>query len=96
MKTQMKFALTAAAFLAVMNVAAMAGDVQGDAYGCDELWSMRNQIFKGGGYCFKSGKAIQQFGNAGCLFDDEHAVPLSDIDRQTLSAIRKSERRQSC
>lgn len=97
MKTQLTLAMAAAAAcLTLTNISAIAGDVQGDAYGCNELWSLRNQIFKANGYCFKSPKAIKLFGNAGCKFDAETAVPLSDQDRQTLIAIKKSERRQSC
>ena len=97
MKTSMTLAIAALTALgAAATVPAKAGDVQGDAYGCDELWTMRNEIFKAGGYCFKSPRAIKQFGNAGCQHDDEFDVPLSGRDRETLSAIKKSECRQSC
>lgn len=96
MKTYVVFAVMTGALLASGTAAVRAGDVQGDAYGCDELWTMRNEIFKSGGYCFKSPRAIKQFGNAGCQYDIEFDVPVSDRDRQTLSAIKKSERRQSC
>jgi hypothetical protein len=29
------------------------------------------------GYCFKTPRAIQMFGNASCCYDWEHEVPLS-------------------
>ena len=80
----------------VTSLPARAGDVQGDAYGCDELWTLRNQIFKANGYCFKSPRAIKQFGNAGCQFDAEADVPLSTQDRLTLRDIKRSAKRQSC
>jgi hypothetical protein len=90
------FLLSAMTVTTVTSLPVHAGDVQGDAYGCDELWTLRNQIFKANGYCFKSPKAIKQFGNAGCQFDAEADVPLSKQDRQVLRDIKKSERRQSC
>ena len=96
MKISTTLVLAAFVSLAAAALPVKAGDVQGDAYGCDELWTMRNEIFKGGGYCFKSPRAIKQFGNAGCQYDSEYDVPLSDRDRETLSAIKKSERRQGC
>ncbi len=82
--------------LALPMTAAAAGDIQGDAYSCKELWVMRNQIFKANGYCFKSGRAIAHFGNAGCKYDSEAAVPKSDIDRVVLRDIRLSATRQGC
>lgn len=81
---------------AAMMPPVFAGDIQGDAYECKDLWSMRNQIYKSNGYCFKTSKAIAAFGNAGCRFDKLALVPLSENDRQVLSDIRKSERRQGC
>src|SRR6266571_3665323 len=43
---------------------------------CEQLWVERNTIFKARGYCFKTPRAISYFGNAGCLYDDEAALPL--------------------
>ena len=83
-------------FAVMWTPLAMAGDIQGDAYACDELWQMRNTIYKSNGYCFRSPKAIAAFGNAGCLYDDESAVPVSDNDRLVLKDIRRSEARQGC
>jgi hypothetical protein len=36
-------------------------------------------IFKAARYCFKTQRAIQEFGNAGCQYDDLTSVPLSEI-----------------
>jgi YARHG domain len=94
--SRLALVLAVSAAAASAAAPAVAGDVQGDAYSCQELWQMRNAIYKSGGYCFKTPKTIQTFGNAGCLYDNEAEVPISDIDRDTLAQIRKSEKRQSC
>lgn len=88
--------LMLAAGLVAAASSVQAGDVQGDAYDCQELWRMRNQIYKAGGLCFASPKAIAEFGNAGCRHDRQDDVRLTDADRTTLAQISKSERRQSC
>lgn len=90
--------LTALATLGMMSapIPARAGDIQGDAYSCEELWVMRNQIFKNAGYCFKTEKAITYFGNGGCTYDHQDDVPLSDIDRIVIRDAKKSEARQGC
>jgi len=63
---------------------------------CDELWFARNTIFKEGGYCFQTPRAIRAFGNAGCMYDDIQDVPLSERDRRTVEAIQQDERRMRC
>jgi len=88
------FALGLAAAAALES--AKAGDIQGDAYSCAELWRLRNETYKNRGYCFKTARAIAEFGKAGCLYDDVNAVPLSNQDRLVLRDIRRSERRQGC
>ena len=89
-------ALGLAVTVAAFAPAATAGDIQGDAYECNELWSMRNQVYKDGGYCFKTTKAISHFGNAGCQYNSLSEVPLSENQRIVLRDIKRSERRQHC
>jgi hypothetical protein len=91
-------ALAAALVLIPLALAkpAAAGDVQVDAYDCQELWVMRNQIYKDNGYCFTTPRAITYFGIGGCSYDTEESVPLSKMERRTIDAIRASEARQSC
>lgn len=89
------FAIVFAVAAALAPLAA-AGDIQGDAYDCNELWRMRNAMFKEAGYCFKSPRAIALFGNAGCRFDSDADVPFSDNQRAVLSDIKRSEKRQAC
>ncbi len=96
MKSFIPYALATSMLLGFATVPVRAGDIQGDAYDCQDLWSMRNHIFKTGGYCFKYPRAIKAFGNAGCSFDTQADVPLSDNDRLILRDIRKSEARQHC
>jgi hypothetical protein len=80
----------------VLVQSAAAGDVQGDAYDCQELWVMRNQIYKDAGYCFTTPRAVTYFGIGGCQYTTEAGVPLSNMERSTIDAIRASEARQSC
>lgn len=96
MKTYLMPVLAALVTAAACAAPASAGDIQGDAYECKDLWVMRNEIYKNGGYCFKSTKAINYFGNAGCSYDRLGLVPVSNQDRSVLADIKKSERRQGC
>lgn len=82
--------------LAASAIPVHAGDIQGDAYDCGELWAMKNQIYKDRGYCFKTAKAIEKFGNEGCQYESQSDVPLSDVDRTVISDIKHSMKRQGC
>jgi hypothetical protein len=82
----------------------LAGAVAGLAAGiaparastCFDLWVQRNSIYKAYGYCFKTSKAINYFGNAGCSYDNEGDIPLSHADRSTILAIKKTEQSLGC
>lgn len=63
---------------------------------CDDLWYERNAAFKAAGYCFRSPRGIQTFGNAGCRYDDEADVPLSARQREQVAQVRATERRFGC
>jgi YARHG domain-containing protein len=63
---------------------------------CQQLWVERNSIYKSGGYCFKTPRAIAHFGNAGCLHDSEGDVPLSAAQRRHIGSIVAEERAQAC
>jgi clan AA aspartic protease (TIGR02281 family) len=63
---------------------------------CDQLWYQRNSIYKANGYCFRTSRAIQAFGNAGCSYNNDQDVPLSAKDRQTLDMIQGLERSKGC
>ena len=96
MKSALILAIAAAASLSSTLVPARAGDVQGDAYDCNELWVMRNQIYKDNGLCFKSTKAVTYFGNGGCSHGSLSELSLSNQEHSVLKDIKKSEARQSC
>jgi hypothetical protein len=51
---------------------------------------------KAAGFCFKTFRAISAFGNAGCRYDNEYNVPLSQKDRNLVEAIRREERYRRC
>ncbi|KAB1071205.1 YARHG domain-containing protein [Methylobacterium planeticum] len=63
---------------------------------CDELWGERNAVYAEAGYCFRTPRGIQAFGNAGCRFDEIRDVPLSARDRQKVSAIVREKQRSGC
>ena len=63
---------------------------------CSSLWLERNTYYKDAGYCFKTPRAISQFGNAGCLYDDQNAVPLPRPIRDRISAISRVEHMLGC
>lgn len=63
---------------------------------CEGLWIARNEIYKAGGYCFRTQRAIAAFGNAGCRYDDIQDVPLSANDRRAVADIVRQERMMGC
>lgn len=63
---------------------------------CDKLWYQRNSIFKAARYCFHTPRALRVFGNAGCKYDNQHDLSLSDSDRRVVSMIQQAERMKHC
>ena len=63
---------------------------------CQPLWEVRNWIYKERGYCFRTPKAIEAFGNAGCRYDDVAQVPLNEIERANMKAIKSVEAKKGC
>lgn len=66
------------------------------AQSCQDLWVERNQYYKDAGYCFRTQRAIKYFGNAGCRYDDEGAVPLPRGVRNRIADITRAERNLGC
>jgi hypothetical protein len=66
------------------------------AQSCQDLWVERNSYYKEAGYCFKTARAISYFGNAGCVYDNEAAVPLSRGVRARIAQIVRLEREMGC
>jgi hypothetical protein len=67
-----------------------------EALGCEQLWTVRNGIFHSRGYCFKTDRAKEAFGNEGCEYEDESAVPLNDYERANVKSIRDAEALRGC
>ena len=63
---------------------------------CSVPWELRNGIYKENGYCFRTARAISVFGHAGCAYDDVAAVPLNDVERRNIAAIRSVENSKGC
>lgn len=88
-----------AAMVMAVTLAAAAPVLAGDGpefWSCGELWRSRNQIYKDGGYCFRTARGIRAFGNAGCQFDDVSDVPLSANQRREVAEIQRYERIRGC
>jgi YARHG domain len=63
---------------------------------CDWLWTMRNAVYKGSGYCFHTPHGITVFGNAGCQYDAIDLVPLNAIERANIATIEQVEASKNC
>ena len=63
---------------------------------CDQLWVARNSVYKAHGYCFKTQRAIQHFGNGGCTFQNEGDIPLTQAERSLIAQYGAQERAQGC
>lgn len=66
------------------------------ASSCGDLWYRRNAIYKAAGYCFKTARAIQAFGNAGCMYDSVDEVLLSPVQHRIVADIISQERAWGC
>jgi hypothetical protein len=64
--------------------------------GCQQLWEVRNMIYKQNGYCFTTRRAIETLGNDGCTEDNQAAVRLNAYERYNVQAIRMMESRKGC
>jgi hypothetical protein len=63
---------------------------------CDQLWVARNSIYKARGYCFKTQRGIQYFGNGGCMHRNENDVPFTQAERTLIAQYLAQERAQGC
>ncbi len=78
------------------GVGVVAGALPARADACFDFWVERNSIYKAYGYCFKTAKAINYFGNAGCQYDSEGDIPMSSDDRNHVLSIKKREQQLGC
>jgi YARHG domain-containing protein len=89
----MRWFITGTIAAAILAAAAVAAQAQGI---CQSLWVERNSIYKEAGYCFKTARAINYFGNGGCRYDVEAALPLSQSQRAQIGRILAMERANGC
>jgi YARHG domain len=66
------------------------------AQNCEQLWVERNSYYKAHGYCFKTQRAIEYFGNGGCSIQNEEDVPLTPRERNRIQQIKGQERALGC
>ncbi len=66
------------------------------AQACQEWWEERNGIYADAGYCFKTRRAIEHFGNRGCRYHNEGSVPLTQQQRNRVAQLTALERRNGC
>jgi hypothetical protein len=81
--------LLAAALLPAMARIALAQD-------CHQLWVERNSYYKELGYCFKTQRAIEYFGNGGCRIRNQSEVALTPSQRARIDQIQSIERSRGC
>ena len=81
--------------LAVVSFIGLSGTAA-QAQSCGDLWYERNAIYKQYGYCFRTSRAIRQFGNAGCQYDNPRDLRMSRGDRARIDRIVREERAMGC
>ena len=86
--------LIAAALLGIVTASTTAAPAA--AQSCEGLWVERNSIYKEYGYCFKTQRAIAYFGNAGCMYEYEGAIPFPPGVRGRINQIVRMERAMGC
>jgi hypothetical protein len=64
--------------------------------GCQNLYTLRNVIYRDNGYCFKTARAIAELGNEGCIHDDADAVPLNAYERANVELVKRVETAKNC
>ena len=78
----------------LLGIAAMPAPARAET--CDDLWYARNEIYKAQGYCFRTRRGIEAFGNAGCQYDNAEELPLSNSQRRSIAEIQREERARRC
>jgi hypothetical protein len=63
---------------------------------CEFLYQMRNRIYQENGYCFATARGIATFGNDGCRYRSDEAVPMNRIERTNVATIKRAEAALGC
>ena len=64
------------------------------AFGCDQLWVARNEIFARQGYCFSTPRGRQVFGTDGCTTSSQDI--LSPLEKRNVQVIQLVEKSRGC
>ena len=64
------------------------------AFGCEEMWFVRNLIFDRAGYCFNSPLGQAVFDNSDCQTGVQ--IELEPIDAEVVAMIRSNEAAEGC
>ena len=81
---------------AAVVAAATLGSPPARAQDCQALWVERNSYYKNAGYCFRTQRAIQYFGNGGCYIYDERQLQFRPGVWARIQQIRQIERAMGC
>jgi hypothetical protein len=63
---------------------------------CEELWMERNQYYKAAGFCFRTTRGVEYFGNDGCRYYSERDLRFPGSIRARIAEIMWLERRNRC
>ena len=63
---------------------------------CENLWLVRNRIFADNGYCFKTARGKEIFGNGSCSVDDADQVKMNSYEWANITAIGEVEQEMGC
>ena len=63
---------------------------------CSALWELRNVIYFDNGYCFKTKRAINFFGNDECEYDDAEDIEFSKVEQRNINTIVSVEDDKGC
>jgi hypothetical protein len=95
MSTLARAVITASAAMLLIASSGVIGHAQ-PATECQQLWVQRNQIFKVHGYCFKTQAAVEYFGNAGCVYNNQDSTSVTSAERSFILRIAARERALGC
>ena len=68
-------------------------DYELESLTCQDLWVARNELYHRGGYCFKSRRGRNFFGNQGCYTKSPR---FSRTERNNVARIKRWEGRLGC
>lgn len=66
------------------------------ALSCENLWYVRNGVYNGHGYCFKTARAQEMFDNSDCSVDNAADLDLNSNEVRNIDNIKRVEKEKSC